>query len=67
MKRLTRRGTFAYDDSSIKETGIYVKAETGIETFYAPYDEAYPAVEKLCNLEDLEEQGNREKTEANND
>lgn len=51
MSRLTRRGSFQFDNSQIEEKGIYVKDGNGEEIFFAEYEEAYPAIEKLCSLE----------------
>lgn len=56
MSRLTRRGSFQFDNSQIEEKGIYVKVGNGEEIFFAEYEEAYPAIEKLCNMEDIEDQ-----------
>lgn len=56
MSRLTRRGSFHFESSQIEEKGIYVKDGNGGEIFFAEYEEAYPAIEKLCNMEDIEEQ-----------
>lgn len=56
MSRLTRRGSFQFDNSQIEEKGIYVKDGNSEEIFFAEYEEAYPAIEKLCNMEDIEDQ-----------
>lgn len=48
MSRLTRRGSFQFDNNQIEEKGIYVKDGNGEEIFFAEYEEAYPASCNTC-------------------